>query len=155
MIKQLNQWTATHIRDFNPWTNVYGMVRSLLAFSLFSTLLFNDATVLFRPSSGNPGWLKPDTLSLFSFVPETAFSLNIIRLICLLLLVVVMSGWRPRVTAFFHVYVAYSINAAATVIDGGEQVNLVISVLLLPLAISATNKSDLSTNNCLCSLCIH
>lgn len=140
MIRHLSQWTNQRITSFNPWTNVYGLVRSIFAFSLFITLFFNDATLLFRPSSGNPTWVKTDTLSMFSFVPETSFALNLIRIICLILLLVVMSGWRPRVTSLFHLYIAYSINSGATTIDGGEQVNLVMALLLLPIALTDNRK---------------
>lgn len=49
-------------------------------------------------------------------------------------------GWRPKLLAIPHVYIAYCINSSGVVIDGGEQVGFVFSILLLPILLLDNRK---------------
>src|ERR1700682_127963 len=46
---------ARHVTTRQPWTNVYGLARSLLAAATAATLAFNGSDVLFTPASGLDG----------------------------------------------------------------------------------------------------
>jgi antimicrobial peptide system SdpB family protein len=126
----------------SPWTNVYGLVRSLLAFGTLLTLLFNDTEVLFRPMGGEPqgnfgrdgafGW------SLFFLVPTEY--LEVARWLSVCALLMVLSGWRPRFTALLHWWVSFSLAASAVVVDGGDHVAAVLTLLLLPIALTDGRK---------------
>lgn len=134
-LKKLGGWSRSWCGR-NPFTNVYGFARTLLAISTAGTIAFNSTRVLFTPAAGfldvprcNLGILN---LSVFCWLPS---HLGLARLICVALLLVVASGWRPRLTAIPHVWVSYSFFASSTIFDGGDQITLVLSVLLLPLAL--------------------
>ncbi|AQG80664.1 sporulation-delaying protein SdpB family protein [Spirosoma montaniterrae] len=119
----------------NPWTNVYGFVRSLLALGTFCTLLFNDMGTLFRPIAGQtdcPSCMGLAEYSLFCWMGD----LETARWVCMTILFLVLIGIYPRFTALLHVYVGFSFMSTAVLVDGGDQVTLVLSGLLLPLALT-------------------
>ncbi len=127
----MRPWTVK-----NPFTNVYGLSRTLLAVATAGTIAFNQSTVLFTPVAGiydvprcNSGILKISVFCLASTRLGTA------RWLSVALLIVVASGWRPRVTAIPHAWVAYSLFSSSTIFDGGDQINLVLTILLLPVAL--------------------
>ncbi|MGB8472906.1 MAG: sporulation-delaying protein SdpB family protein [Candidatus Acidiferrum sp.] len=123
-----------------PWTNVYGLARTGLALGTALTLIFNTSAVLFRPASGVPDcpYCKDiGSFSLFCLFPE---HLEMVRAICIFVLVIVASGWRPRYTAFFHWWVAFSLQISAITLDGGDQVTAVLTFLILPIALTDSRK---------------
>lgn len=127
-----NRWSVT-----TPWTNVYGVARSVLALATASTLAFSATGTLFRPAVGLPPapyCLGPGRISLFCLVPHDRLSLA--RWLGVAILLVVASGWRPRVTAIFHWWVAFSLFVSITIPDGGDQATAVITLLLLPVALT-------------------
>jgi len=118
-----------------PWTNVYGLARSMLAFATLLTLLANPAQQLFHPLIvDDPGILDRhaiDGLSLFLLGRE---HLGLAKLVAVIVLLLVISGWRPRLTALPHWWVSYSFAASASVFDGGDVVAATLTLLLLPVA---------------------
>lgn len=52
MFKELNENLKEKITGFNPWTNAYGLARSLIGLATLLTLLFNDSSILFKPAAG-------------------------------------------------------------------------------------------------------
>jgi antimicrobial peptide system SdpB family protein len=126
-------WTADQV----PWTNVYGLARSLLALGTATTLIFTPTAYLFPPLVGldAPPYCKGATrLGAFCLLPST--SLEVMRWLAVIALLVVASGWRPRLTAPLHWWIAFSVANNATLIDGGDQVPLVLCTLLLPVALT-------------------
>lgn len=139
MLERLGVWAYTWARTTVPWTNVYGLGRSLLALSTLLTLLFNDATVLFRPAAGIPNYPncpQSFSISLFCLVPSSYQYLNLARWTAVILMLVVVSGWRPRITGILHWWIAYSLHSAALTLDGGEQATAVLSFLLIPATLT-------------------
>ncbi|MEH7109304.1 sporulation-delaying protein SdpB family protein [Bacillus sp. JJ1764] len=125
----------------NPWTNVYGLARSIIAFSSMVTLILNRPELLFKPSSASIKFPICETgFSAFCFAQNNYFYLNIIRWIFIFLLILVVSGWRPRFTGVLHWYVTYSMQASMVVIDGGEQAASVIAFLLIPITLTDNRK---------------
>lgn len=123
-----------------PWTNVYGLARSLLALGTALTFICNETSILFRPASGVPNYpicREIGTIGIFcNFDPylETA------RWVSIVILLVVASGWRPRYTALFHWWISFSLNTSAITLDGGDQVTAVLTFLLLPIALTDSRK---------------
>lgn len=124
-------------RTDRPWTNVYGLARSMLALATLLTLLANPAGELFRPLVvDDPGILDRraiDGLSLFLLLRD---HLGVAKVLAILLLLPVLIGWRPRLTALPHWWISYSLAASGATIDGGDLVAATLSLLLVPIALT-------------------
>lgn len=121
----------------DPWTDVYGLARTLLALGTASTLVASSTETLFRPVLGGtsvPHCAGPATLGLFCLAP-TAF-VPWAHLAAIGVLAVVASGWRPRVTAIPHWWVSASFAASAAIPDGGDHVTAMLTLLVLPVALT-------------------
>ncbi len=125
---------------FNPWTNVYGLGRSLIALSTFLTLISNDIDLLFYSSLSNgrspeiSGLYKINFFNFFHSYHETS------KIVALILLLLVISGWRPLLTGIFHTWIAISFMQLCPYIDGGDQICQILSILILPLCLFDTRK---------------
>lgn len=121
----------------NAWTNVYGVARSVLALGTLLTLATSHSTTLFRPVSGLltvPICGGPASISLFCVA--TAERLEMARWCSVFLLIIVASGWRPRITGLIHWYVAYSVMVSSALVDGGDQITGVLAALLIPVCLT-------------------
>lgn len=121
-----------------PWTNVYGLARSLLAVGPLLTLLLTHTDVLFHEATGRPAGPACDGLrSMAVFcIGDGSLSLEVLRWASVVLLLMVVSGWRPRVTAMPHAWIAYSLQVSPTLPDGGEQIGMIAAFILLPVALT-------------------
>ncbi|ADV94851.1 MULTISPECIES: sporulation-delaying protein SdpB family protein [Bacillus] len=140
MFETLNIKIYKWANDNVPWTNVYGLARSIMALSTALTLALNDSSIFFRPGAGQETPYCNGTYSIFCTVPNNHIYLNLIRWICVILLLVVVSGWRPRLTGIIHWWISYSLQVSAMTIDGGEQVSAVFTLLLLPITLTDSRK---------------
>ncbi|GIG92219.1 sporulation-delaying protein SdpB family protein [Plantactinospora endophytica] len=125
------RWT-----EHAPWTNVYGLARTLLALGTMGTLVFSQPSALFAPVAGMPNAPYCDGLgqiSLFCVAPDQP---GVARYVAIALLAVVASGWRPRFTALPHWWVSFSVPASVSIPDGGDHVTQVLALLLLPVALT-------------------
>lgn len=113
-----------------------GVARSLLALGTLLTLVFSPTNVLFPPEilrglggtcSGNAA------LSLFCLLPGNLAGLG--RAIAILSLLVVASGWRPRFTGILHWWVTMSLFVASVVVDGGDQISMILTLALVPVTL--------------------
>jgi antimicrobial peptide system SdpB family protein len=57
---------------------------------------------------------------------------NIARPLCVVVMLLVVSGWRPRVTGVLHAWIAVSVAAVITVPDSGDQLAANLALFLLP-----------------------
>lgn len=125
-----------------PWTNVYGLARSLLAAGTFLTLGVNSVEVLFLPLEPQVTGIAQGQgfaqFSLFAIVPGAW--LPAVKLLSLIVLAAVMVGWRPRLTGLPHWWVSSSFAASAAIVDGGDHITAVLSLLLLPIALTDPRK---------------
>lgn len=128
--------TEKFIAENFVWTNVYGFGRSILACSTFITLLFNSTNLLFISYGTAEVRCDYFGISIFCLIPN----LELARWICVLLLLPVIAGWRPMVTGIIHWYVCYSFINSATLVDGGDHIASIISVLLIPITLTDTRK---------------
>jgi antimicrobial peptide system SdpB family protein len=71
--------------------------------------------------------------SLFCVVPPSGVSA--VRWIAVAVLVIVASGWRPRLTCVPHWWIAFSVGSSIAVEDGGDQITVVLALLLVPIAL--------------------
>jgi antimicrobial peptide system SdpB family protein len=135
MILQKLDNLATQIAKPNPFTNVYGLARSILACGTFLTLLANSSENLFFAEGlarmGNTSSLH--NISLFTILSE---NLEIARIIAIFALLLVISGYRPRFTGLLHWYITFSFYTDCSDIDGGDHLANVLSFLLIPICLS-------------------
>ncbi|SEL76255.1 antimicrobial peptide system protein, SdpB family [Stigmatella aurantiaca] len=120
-----------------PWTNVYGLARTLIALATCGTLAFNHSSTLFRPAVGVPQVPLCDgirQISLFCVLPSGW--LEVARWTAVLLLLGVASGWRPRITGFIHWWTAISLQWSGILTDGGDQIASILALLLLPVTLT-------------------
>lgn len=130
-----------------PWTNVYGVARTLIALGTLLTLLLNDTDALFRPAGLTVGEAAGGStlvrFSLFALVPVEY--LGLAKWLAIGVLIGVISGWRPRITGLLHWYVAFSFASTCFLIDGGEHVTAVLTLLLVPVTLTDSRKWHWST----------
>lgn len=124
---------ARYIEE-NPWTNVYGLGRSIVAAATALTLLSTSPDAMWAPFfEGNTGPLGCDglrgSIALFCIVPPDY--LDIAQRAAVLVLALVVSGWRPRITGVLHWWISFSMLASATR-DGGDQVAALMALFLIP-----------------------
>ncbi|MGH3973589.1 MAG: sporulation-delaying protein SdpB family protein [Pseudonocardiaceae bacterium] len=144
MLTRLGQHAIDAVRS-GPWTNVYGLSRSLLALSSLGTLLVTPPSQLFHVVVGAdrvPICSEAAAVSLYCLVPGGNLVLAQIIAICVLL--TVLSGWRPRLTAIPHWWVTFSFQASATVFDGGDQIASIVILLITPIALTDSRRSHWS-----------
>ncbi len=128
----------------DPWTNVYGLARSLLALSLLLTLGLNASSDLFVGDVGAAP-IGPQCSTavgrLGLFCVNDGASLEFARWLSVIVLLVTASGWRPRITGPAHWYIAFSFQANATTVDGGDQLAANLALLLVPITLLDRRKS--------------
>jgi len=122
----------------DPWTNVYGLARTILALATGGTIAFSETTTLFHPYAGLSGAppiceSKLAEIGLFCVLP---LSPEAGRWLAVALLLVVAVGWRPRLTGIVHWWVSFSLTNNAVLVDGGDQVAMILSFLLIPITVS-------------------
>ncbi|MFD6420486.1 sporulation-delaying protein SdpB family protein [Streptomyces sp. NPDC060198] len=117
-----------------PWTNVFGLARTLVALGTLGTLLFSSAETLFRPVAtigDYPLCEGAGSLSVFCLAPDSYTGLTWLMWACVAVLLVVASGWRPRWTCLPHLYVHYSVVTGIAIGDGGDQISLILALLFV------------------------
>lgn len=117
----------------NIW---FGFGRSLIAFATLSELLFTPLAALFHPVAFVYGPIcRPgmEFLSMYCLGGNTGLTVKNGIIVVILLTVVI--GWRPRWTAIPHLYATSSVTTAMTLPDGGDNIALIVLVLLTPIAL--------------------
>lgn len=123
---------------------IYGFARSILALALFLTLVFNNPIDLFFPYQDyiNPYGFNTNN-PLFNYTLFILLSYKYIYIsyyLSLIILVLVIIGWKPRITCILHWYVVYSFMASCVMIDGGDQIHAIIALLLIPIGLFDNRK---------------
>jgi antimicrobial peptide system SdpB family protein len=123
------------VRTVTPFTPLLGLARSLLAAATLATLVATPHAQLFFRSVNYPDGVTCDrplsVVSLFCLFRGDAGWIAVT--IAIVVLLAVLSGFLPAVTALPHWWVAWSFNMTSPIPDGGDQVSAVLTLLLLPL----------------------
>jgi antimicrobial peptide system SdpB family protein len=120
----------------NPFGYTYGLGRSIIALSTFSVFVFNDIDYLFDKDA-----LNVISKSSFLFNQINLFGIlgfeNLIwaKIIVLIVLLGVISGFIPKLTGILHFWVVYSFHSSALLLDGGDQIATIFTFLLIPITI--------------------
>jgi len=136
MLTHLGTKARAWATQVDPFTNVYGAARSILALATALTLFFNRTSTLFRPVVGIEDVpLCAGIRSAGAFCVAGSAHLDAARWLALVGLLVIASGWRPRVTGVLHAWIAFSFQANAMAIEGGDQVSAILTLLLVPVTL--------------------
>ena len=130
------------LETLNPWTNLYGLARSLLALGPLLTLTVTSTDTLFHPVRilDSPRCDGPaEFISLFCVLP-----LGFARAVAVAVLVLVVVGWRPRWTAIPHWLISFGVQASISLPEGGDQAASNLALLLLPVALTDRRRTHWS-----------
>lgn len=127
-------------------TNVYGLARTLLATGTLVTLVATPAASLFMAGQVE-GEIRECVgiarYSLFCLITPRYYEFA--RWSCVAGLAVVASGWHPRITGIPHWWLSFSFMSAATVLDGGDHLTAILTLLLVPAALADPRRSHWHT----------
>lgn len=120
----------------NPFTLTLAIGRSLLAFAHLGVFIFNDIfdfyskNILIKLSESD---LLNNKINLFVIMGYE--NLFITKIIAIIICISVITGYLPQITGVLYFWLVYSFQNSAIFLDGGEQIALILSFLLLPLCI--------------------
>jgi antimicrobial peptide system SdpB family protein len=118
----------------STWDLGYSLGRTLIGLGSLLALLFTPTSSLFEPTlewgAGRCIGFT-DAFSIYCF----GAPFELMRWVSVFVLVLVVIGWRPRLMALPHAWVAVSLQASLTVIEGGDQIASNIALLLVPAAL--------------------
>jgi antimicrobial peptide system SdpB family protein len=117
------------------WSNKIGVARTVLAMGTLFTLLFNDINLVIQPLGDYANREIHVIFSEYGIFQILKNNLVLAKLICIVILIITASGWRPRITGLLHAWVAFSVVSAFMVIDGGDQITSVLTLLLIPICL--------------------
>jgi antimicrobial peptide system SdpB family protein len=126
---------ARHYSDSNPYTNIPGLARSMLALSTLTTLLCNDWSLLF-PEHYEKSIVVTSVLDKANLFHLAGYAnLDIALWFSVAVLGAVISGILPQVTCFFHFWVTFSFFRYCPIVEGGDQIASIVSMLLIPVMV--------------------
>lgn len=139
--KKVNEW----VESFR-WSNTYGIARSFIAVSLFLTLFFSDIFRLITPLDSLNEIHNLNNISRISIFYLLRDNLILAKIICLIILILVIIGWRPRFTGVFHWWIAFSFSTSSVILEGGDQVAEILTLLLIPVTLADHRKFHWQNN---------
>ncbi len=114
-----------------------------MALAQISILLFTNPENLFPktissdagPQCGSPA----SKISAYCIFGD-AIPLLWINILLIFFLIIILVGYRPRVTGILHFWVSVSISSAIVLPDGGDAVAQIVTLLLIPICIADDRK---------------
>ncbi|MGB4774166.1 MAG: sporulation-delaying protein SdpB family protein [Daejeonella sp.] len=130
----INILNLTKWYDFNHIS--ISIARSCLALGSIITLLFNSPILLFSPTSNtNPSHVF-DLTKISIFYISYPNYLYVAIIVSIIILLSVIIGIYPRITCFFQWWISYSIFNSSYVIEGGDQITSILTLLLIPICLT-------------------
>lgn len=122
------------------------LVRTLLALCFLTTLLFTPINDLFPEMHFLQLKKNVDSLTKLNFFLWFD-DIKIPYFISIIMLLIVISGFYPRITCFIQTWVSYSIYYTYLITDGGDQINIILTFLLLPICLLDNRRNGWNKNN--------
>lgn len=124
------------------YNNTFGFARSLLALGTLLTLVFNSPSVLFPPHT----FLKNQANATGIETSNIFFMFNyeyiwLPYVFSIFVLGIVILGYYPKITCFFHVWVSYSLYHSMLIIEGGDQITAILTLMIFPLCVCDNRKN--------------
>lgn len=136
----------TRIANDFAFTNVIGLSRSILAIGTLLTLLNNPVSNFFyRLTNGDPSspiLLENSIRNKVNLFLILGFDyVWIMKIFAILVLLLVISGYYPKISSVFHWWVAWSFMSFSSAIDGGDQIANNLSLLFIPICFLDNRKN--------------
>lgn len=131
------------LKNYN--TNTLTLCRAVLALGTLLTLLFNDLSDLFPNQHLDGLKYSPRNilhLNIFTWFENVSISFYG----AVFILIMVILGIYPRVVCILHALVSFSVFNGMLIIEGGDQICLVITLLLIPICILDNRWNGWSSN---------
>lgn len=125
-------------RHFDPRGLPLAVGRSLMAGAMLSELVFTPNGGLFDNVAGLSGGASCDgirSISVWCLSQELTHGFLLGDIIAIGVLVLVVSGYRPRWTCIPHWYVTFGFAVSMTVPNGGDSIAKIATLLLVPLCL--------------------
>lgn len=131
----LGRWARPRLA-VAPWSSGLGLGRTLLALGSALTLIATPTDVLLSGGGVIPwaGCSADSAAGAFCVVP--VWHGELMRWCAVAALLLVASGWRPRLTAIPHWYLSWSLLVNSAVPDGGDQLTAILTLLLIPVGLT-------------------
>ncbi|PJJ61043.1 sporulation-delaying protein SdpB family protein [Hymenobacter chitinivorans] len=109
--------------------------RTFLAIGTLITLVLSGPSILFdEPTFGKLSF-NP-TLEYFNIFTYFGFAhITVYYAVCIAVLLAVVSGFYPRLTGVLHWLVSFSLFRSAQILEGGDQITVIITLLLIPVTL--------------------
>lgn len=135
--KELNSFyeACDKVASRNYFTNVYGVCRSMMAMGTLLTLVFNNTYTLFAERVIDEIKISHTLQDINLFYMVGFESVWVAKLISIIILALVVSGYIPRITGILHWWVSFSFFNSCLVADGGDQITSVLTLLLIPITL--------------------
>jgi len=140
MFQRLGKWSLDWLQRSTPWSNVYGAARSLIALAHLLTFTACSSTTLFHPILGVLETPQGEGITRYGFFYLLRGHLDLARWLASIVLLLVVIGWRPRWTGLLHAYLAWSFDHNGSMIEGGEQVAQILTMLMIPVTLTDSRK---------------
>lgn len=118
----------------NVFNNTYGLARSLLALGTLISLIFTSPNHYFTDLSYKIYASDPSIIPNFFYLFEKEGQ-DLSVVIAVLILLLVISGYLPQLTGILHAWVTSSFFLGSVIIEGGDQISQIITILLIPITI--------------------
>jgi antimicrobial peptide system SdpB family protein len=125
------------------WKNGFGLARSILAMGTLITLVVNKTIFLFPTINGTAAnslleIVKPK----YNFFLLIGFgNVHFMHYLAIIILFIAVLGYFPRYICLLHWWICYSFAAAASAVDGGDQIASNLSLLIVPICLLDSRKN--------------
>lgn len=124
----------------NPFTWIYGLSRTILAICILIILIFSETNVLFDEVIYN-NRLEEQVFSKYNLFYLFGWKyVGYAKVLAILVLLLVASGWRPRFTGVFQWWITASFFYSASIVEGGDQIAAILTLLLIPVTLLDNRK---------------
>lgn len=139
--KFVNVWLNNNF-SVNPFSRLYGFARSMLALATLTIFLFNSPNYIFDEFILDKLRESSTLVSKFNlFLIFQWQDLIFAQVIASTILIAVIIGWYPWVTCILHWWVALSLQTSGLILDGGDQINAILTGFLIPIALLDKRKN--------------
>ncbi|MDH6118945.1 sporulation-delaying protein SdpB family protein [Kitasatospora sp. GAS204B] len=140
-MRRLTDRALASAASFDPRGLPLAFARSVLALSELISIVFTPDHSLFTYQPGLSSGMRcygAHDLSLWCVAGSTPAGLLSSRLIAIAVLVLVVSGYRPRWTCAPHWFVTWSLSVSMTMPSGAEEAALAGTMLMMPFLLGDT-----------------
>lgn len=123
------------IKNFDFQNRAYTLGRSLLLLATFLVLLFNNTDTMMSYNKEHLSCSKLPIPTTFCVSDMIGMNYEIMRWIMIVIILIALLGFVPFITGILHWYICYSIQQSFLPVDGGDQISMVITFLLIPITL--------------------